>query len=171
MAIPKTKLNLTALAAAPSQTEQENAARTHRIIREHLESVPSLQQYRIDTFLQGSYKNSTNVRQDSDVDIGSLTSEVYIGNTERLNEYQQRQYEAVTSPGSFTFWQYRADVLQALVDRFQFAVHDGNKAIQIDGNTSRLSADVVPCLEYRFYTGIQRPTTQAGSRSTPRPAN
>ncbi len=85
MANAKTKLNLTALAAAPSQTEQDNAARTHRIIREYLESVPSLARYRIDTFLQGSYKNSTNVRQDSDVDIGSRTSEVYIDNTERLD--------------------------------------------------------------------------------------
>ena len=147
----KTKLNLTALAAAPSPTEQDNAARTHRMIREYLESVPSLERYRIDTFLQGSYKNSTNVRKDSDVDIGSRTSQVYFDNIERLQGEQKRQYQAVTSPGSFTFAEYRADVLNALRAKYQNAVHDGNKAIQIDGNTSRLSADVVPCLEYRYY--------------------
>lgn len=151
MAHPTTKLNLTALAAAPSQTEQDNAARTHRIIREYLESVPSLERYRIDTYLQGSYKNSTNVRGDSDVDIGCRTSQVYVDNVERLQSEQKRQYQAVTSPGSFTYAQYRADVLKALQDKFQFAVHDGNKAIKIDGNTSRLPADVLPCLEYRLY--------------------
>ena len=151
MAHPTTKLDLTALAAAPSQTEQDNAARTHRMIREYLESVHSLQRYRIDTFLQGSYKNSTNVRGDSDVDIGSLTSEIYIGDVDRLNENQRRQYQANTSKGGFSYFEYRADVLKALQDKFQFDVHDGNKAIKIDGNSSRLPADVLPCVEHRLY--------------------
>ena len=118
MAHPTTTLDLAALAAAPSQTEQDNAARTHRIIREYLESAPSLQRYRIDTFLQGSYKNSTNVRGDSDVDIGSRTSEIYIGNVDKLTEHQERQYQDNTSPGDFSYFEYRADVLKALQDKF-----------------------------------------------------
>jgi hypothetical protein len=89
------------LAVAPSKTESDNAARTHTTIREYLESVPSLAHYRIDTYLQGSYKNSTNVRQGSDVDVGSRTAEVYVGETKHLPETQRSLYASHTSPGGF----------------------------------------------------------------------
>lgn len=138
------------LAVAPSKTESDNAARTHTTIREYLESVQSLAHYRIDTYLQGSYKNSTNVRQGSDVDVGSRTAEVYIGETKHLPETQRSLYASHTSPGDFGYAQYRADILAALRAKYG-TVHDGNKALNIPGNSSRLDADVLPCLEYRHY--------------------
>ena len=74
------KINLDLYAAAPTKSEQEKAAHTHQTIRSFLESEPSLSRYEIDTFLQGSYKNSTNVRKDSDVDRGALTTKVFFQN-------------------------------------------------------------------------------------------
>jgi len=143
-------VDLEKLSAAPSKTETENAARTHKTIREYLESVQNLNRYHVDTYLQGSYKNSTNVRQDSEVDINSRTAEVYIGETEKLSQTQRSLYESKTSVGGFTFQQYRSDVLAALRAKYQ-TVYDGNKAITIPGNSSRLNADVLPCVEYRYY--------------------
>jgi hypothetical protein len=162
----KATRDLEGLAAAPSQSEREKAARTHTMIREYLETAPALKKYRIDTFLQGSYKNSTNVRGDSDVDLGSETHEVFYYDTEWLPSTAQDQYgrpkislkESVDKSlsnlgkGDFTFVDYRADVLASLASEYgAHAVIDGNKAITVRGNTNRLDADVLPCISFRQY--------------------
>jgi hypothetical protein len=164
-----TQRDLAKLALAPSATEREKAARTHTAIRQHLESDPLLRNYKIDTFLQGSYKNSTNVRGDSDVDMGSLTNEVFHHDTSGLPTESQYQYghqikslkESVDESlsqlgaGNFNFWEYRADVLASLQRKYGVSVVDGNKAIKIAGNTYRLDADVLPCMAFRqYYKGL-----------------
>lgn len=162
----KVKRDLVQLSIAPSQTEREKAARTHVAIREHLEADPALKKYKIDTFLQGSYKNSTNVRGDSDVDMGSETDEVFYYDTDWLPSEPQYEYGVSMSSlkesveqslnqlgkGAFTFWEYRADVLASLQREYGGqAVIDGNKAITVKGNTYRLDADVLPCTSFRQY--------------------
>jgi hypothetical protein len=154
------------LAAAPSATEQQKVAHTHNTIREHLESDESLKKYYVNTYLQGSYHNSTNVRGDSDVDMGCRTDNVFYHSTEFLPTEKRQQYgyimESVKEAtdreianygsGSFTFWDYRQDVLASLQKKYGWDnVIDGNKAIGINGNTSRLEADVLPCTQFRQY--------------------
>jgi len=160
-----TQRDLAALALAPSKTERDKAARTHTAIREYLESDPPLAKYKIDTYLQGSYHNSTNVRGDSDVDMGSLTNKVFYYDTSWLPttpRYQSGRMVASLKEsmdeslnqlgsGSFTFWDYRADVLASLQRKYGSDVVDGNKAINIRGNTYRMDADVLPCLAFRQY--------------------
>lgn len=162
----KAKRDLVQLAIAPSQTEREKAARTHTAIREHLETDPALKKYTIDTFLQGSYKNSTNVRGDSDVDMGSETDEVFYYDTDWLPTEPRYEHGVPTTSlkesveqslnqlgkGGFTFWEYRADVLASLHREYGVqGVVDGNKAIMVKGNTYRLDADVLPCTSFRQY--------------------
>jgi len=157
--------DLVTLALAPSQSEREKAARTHTAIREHLETDPSLSKYKVDTFLQGSYKNSTNVRGDSDVDMGSLTNEVFYYETGWLPTEPRHEYGYPTAslkesveqslkslgPGGFSYMEYRADVLTSLQRKYGESVVDGNRAIKILGNTYRLDADVLPCMSFRQY--------------------
>lgn len=162
----KLKRDLVQLSSAPSETERDKAARTHNAIREHLESDPDLQKYKVDTFLQGSYKNSTNVRGDSDVDMGCVTNEVFYYDTGWLPTEARYEYGLPTASlkesveqslnklgkGAFTFWDYRDDVFRSLQRKYGVAaVVDGNKAITITGNTSRLDADVLPCTLFRQY--------------------
>ena len=153
------KRDLVALSVAPSQTERDKAARTHQSIRSHLESDPSLKKYDIDTFLQGSYKNSTTVRGDSDVDMGSCTSRIFFYDVDDLPDTPQQygygrslrsQITESILPGSFTYWDYRHDVFASLKQKYG-TVEDGNKAIKIAGNTYRLDADVLPCIAFRQY--------------------
>jgi len=159
-----TQRDFVALALAPSQTEQEKAARTHNMIRGHLESDPWLKKYAIHTYLQGSYANSTNVRGDSDVDMGSRTTQVFYHETrwlpsgpryrnglivESLKDSVDHQLNAL-GRGGFTYREYRADVLASLQRQYD-NVTEGNKAITVAGNTSRLDADVLPCIEFRLY--------------------
>ena len=101
-------------------------------------------------YLQGSYANSTNIRGDSDVDIVVETQNVFYHNVP-LHLLQQYGIE----PGAYRWPQFRAEVLQALREYYGTdSVTDGNKAIRVLGNDSRLNADVVPCAEYRHYHGI-----------------
>ena len=166
MAVTVKRGDLSKLSEAPSQTEQAKSAHTHRMIREHLESDPSLTKYSPDTYLQGSYKNSTNVRGDSDVDMGSLTTQIFSYDVNWLPNETQFNYgyphpslrESIQKkltgmgPASFSYSSYRADVLASLKLKYgNSSVSDGNKAIKILGNTNRLDADVLPCLQFRQY--------------------
>lgn len=160
-----TQRDLVKLALAPSKTERDKAARTHTAIREHLESDPALKKYAVDTYLQGSYHNSTNVRGDSDVDMGSVTDKIFYYDTSFLPDEARYEYgvpiaslrESVTNsikeggPATFDYWQYRADVLTSLQRKYGSDVIDGNKAITVRGNTSRLDADVLACTAFRQY--------------------
>jgi len=141
------KRDLVKLSVAPSETESAKAARTHTAIREHLESDEALKKYSIETYLQGSYKNSTNVRGDSDVDMGSLTENIYYYDVSDLpqdttqfgTKSLQESVKASIEPASFTFDDYRRDVLASLQRKYGYGdVLDGNKAITIKGNTYRL---------------------------------
>jgi hypothetical protein len=155
------KRDLNVLSLAPSETETQKAIRTHKMIRDHLESDPNLKKYNVTTYLQGSYKNSTNVRGDSDVDMGCLSNEIlfvdlkdlpdtptptYGGIVRSLREQVERSY----NDSSYSYWDYRQDVYKSL--KLEYGdVEDGNKAIRVDGNTYRLDADVLPCIGFRMY--------------------
>lgn len=160
--------DLVRLALAPSATEREKAERTHNMIRDRLESDPILAKYSVDTYLQGSYKNSTNVRGDSDVDMGCRTGDIflyelsdlpdtpiptYYGPTKSLKQ----QVQESISPAPYSFQDYRHDVYKSLMLQYDNVV-DGNKAITVPGNTYRLDADVLPCVAFRWYYGTYQNT-------------
>ncbi|MDX1963905.1 MAG: nucleotidyltransferase [Pirellulales bacterium] len=157
----KAKRDFVTLSLAPSETETQKAVRTHNMIREHLEGDPALGKYNIRTYLQGSYKNSTNVRGDSDVDMGSQSQESFFYDLDDLPDDSIPSYSNMAKSlrkkvqesivdSRFTYWDYRRDVYASLKLEYG-VVEDGNKAIRIDGNTYRLDADVLPCLGFRMY--------------------
>lgn len=107
-----------------------------------------------EVYLQGSYRNSTNIRGDSDVDIVAQLNSVYIADTSALNEAEKRRYEAARIPASYSFQEYRSDALDGLRDYYGYwAVNPKKKCIEIerDQSKNRLGADVVPCFQYRRY--------------------
>lgn len=158
MAVSTTR-DLAELSLAPSETERGKAARTQNMIRSHLEEDRSLRKYSVSTYLQGSYKNSTNVRGDSDVDMGCATETSFFYDLTDLPDKKEYQWQASSlleevqasiTPATYTYWDYRRDVYASLKTEYG-AVEDGNKAITIAGNTYRLDADVLPCLVHRQY--------------------
>ena len=159
-------VDLFKLAVAPTPAEQEKAKRTHEQIRAHLESDPNLTKYFVNTKLQGSYRHSTNVREDSDVDMNCRTASIYQSELNWLKKTpvnagqpsEVQRYEANRTPASFTFLDYRADVLASLIRKYGSSVVNGNKAIKVNGNTYRMDADVLPCIEHRRYRYFNSPT-------------
>ena len=100
-------------------------------------------------FVQGSYRNRVNVRQDSDVDIGVL----YTGGT-FFTSYPDGKSDTdfgnVTA--TYTYTQFKDEIGKALTSYFGAAnVTRGDKAFDIHENTYRVDADVVPLFIHRRY--------------------
>lgn len=104
------------------------------------------------TYLQGSYKNNTNIRGDSDVDVVAQLNSTFYSN---LSEEQQRQLGL--SPAAYGWSEFRADVIKALKNYYgQSLITEGNKSIKVAANSGRLPADVVICTQYRKYKSLNK---------------
>lgn len=137
-------------AQAPSETETEKADRVLSVVRKAVESYDQLKLYAPSVFLQGSYRARTNVRQDSDVDVCVRCAEAFFA---RYPD-DKTNVDFGNSSSSIDFSDYKDCVHRALEDRFGVSsVVRGNKAFDVHANTYRLDADIVPTLEYRYYTG------------------
>jgi hypothetical protein len=147
MAIPESQLETWSHQGATT-----TAKATHDSIRNALTAANSPVRQLIasgsaEIYLQGSYKNDTNIRGDSDVDIVAELDAIFYSN---LTE-QEKQYLRL-GPAVHTLSQFRADVLQALQNYFGAAsVVNGNKAVTIRSGSGRLEADVLPCAQYKTY--------------------
>lgn len=134
--------------AAPSEAEQAKCENAERAIRNAVTADPVLSQRDIQVFTQGSYRNRTNVRQDSDVDICIRCRDTFF-------------YEPPNAPqlaplgitqATYGYPQFKNEVERALRNHFgRNAVVRGNKAFEIHENSYPIAADAVPCFEYRWY--------------------
>ncbi len=104
-----------------------------------------------DSFLQGSYGNSTNIYADSDVDIVMMLSSGYYSDLSRLNEAEKKHYDAKRIAGTYSFNKFKTDVLSWLRKHFGQGVRVEKKAIFIPGNGNRRDADVLVCVQHRKY--------------------
>ena len=127
----------------------DSAQRTYVSVKQALAEIMSRRN--VEVFLQGSYANSTNIRADSDVDIVVMTRRTFQGSVERLGPSSRRAFEAMPA-ASFTADDLRSEVFQALVSYYGLQrVHQKNKCIRVDKQSGYVDADVVPCLQYRWY--------------------
>jgi len=127
---------------------QVTAKQTHESVRNAIDSFKFPEGIFYDKYLQGSYKNDTNIYGDMDVDlVVSLTSTFY----NNLTPDQKKQLGLTTA--SYQFSDFKKDILSALFDYYDDRkVKEKSKAIQVVKPTSTLNCDVVVCAEYRFYT-------------------
>jgi len=103
-----------------------------------------------EVYLQGSYKNSTNIRGDSDVDVVAQLNSTFYSN---LSEEQKRILGL--TPASYSWSNFKEDVLRAVRQYYGTPnISEGNKSIKIKANTGRLPADVVVCCQYRRYKTV-----------------
>jgi len=118
------------------------AKETHESVRNALKAYdwPSDVQYEV--YLQGSYKNDTNIRGNSDVDIV-----VQLNSISRSNLLEDRE---INSKLIIVSDAWREVVLKVLRNRYGYSkVSEGKKALKV--KTPYLPADVVVCLQYRKY--------------------
>lgn len=134
------------------QGSKAQSASTYQIIKTALEDSSAPFAGRdFEIFLQGSYGNDTNIYADSDVDIVIRLTSVYYSDTSALDAYDKAAYDRDFSASTYSWRQFRNEVLSWLRGRFGSDVRDGDKAIYICGNSGRRDADVLVCAEYRRY--------------------
>lgn len=132
----------------PGTAEEDRIENAVTAIRKAMEADDNLASI-TKVYVQGSYRNRVNVRQESDVDIAVLyTGGGFYG--EYPDGYAAKSFGLTDHP--YTYSQFKNDVEKALVNKFgEDGVHRGNKAFDIHPNSYRVDADVVPVFEHRRY--------------------
>src|SRR5580692_779434 len=67
-----------------------------------------------DVFLQGSYGNDTNIYAESDVDVVIRTDSIYYYDTSTLNAHELQTFHASFIAASYTYGDYKSQVVQTL---------------------------------------------------------
>jgi predicted nucleotidyltransferase len=152
MGIPESQLETWAHQGAVT-----TAKATHESIRNALTANNSpLRDKDFEVYLQGSYKNDTNIRGDSDVDIIVQLNSTFRRDLTALSNYEKTLYEQAHSDATYLWENFRADVLQVLRSYYgASSISEGNKSLKVTGGSGRLPADVVVCLQYRKYVQFQ----------------
>lgn len=106
----------------------------------------------VDVYLQGSYRNSTNIRGDSDIDLVVQLNATWSRDLSGLSGYEAELYRGAYPSATYLWHHFRADVLAALRGYYgRDAVSEGSKCLKIAAGPGRLPADVVVCQTYRKY--------------------
>ena len=119
------------------------SASTYASVRRALDaaSAPYLNR-NFEVFLQGSYGNDTNIYAESDVDVVIRYDGAFYHNSKELPLDQQNAFEAHFSNGTHPYDTFRDHANSALERAFGQSVKPGTKAIKIDADGTRRSADV-----------------------------
>lgn len=111
---------------------------------------------KIKLFVQGSYANNTNVRQESDVDIAVVEEDTF-RTKYRSSEQSDSDYGFITVPPPKK--KFKDEVQETLIAKLGNDVERSNKSIKVHGNTYRKDADTVPCRRHRDYRNDYRKDT------------
>jgi hypothetical protein len=104
-----------------------------------------------EVFLQGSYGNDTNIYSESDVDVVIRCDATFYHDLDELTEQERQAFHSAFGSGSYSYSDYKADVVGALTSAFGNSVKPDKKAIKITANGARRSADVIPAMQFRRY--------------------
>ena len=136
-------------AKPPGKTEQDRCDNACSAIRNAINASGKLSTRNIIVFNHGSYRNNTNVRKDSDVDIGILCTDTFFydslpeGLTQEMLGFSDATYQ---------YDRYKNEVEEVLVDYFgRSAVKRGNKAFDVHETSYHVEADVAFFFEHRRY--------------------
>ncbi len=136
-------------AAPPGKTEEERCANAEKAIKNAIKASDKLNHRNIRVFTQGSYRNNTNVRADSDVDVGILCFDTFFHD---FPEGYNRENFGI-NPATYHYEQFKNEVGEALTSYFgPGAVSRGNKAFDVHETSYHVEADVVPFFEHRRYS-------------------
>ena len=132
---------------------QATSKDTYSIIRTVLEDEEA--KYPIKNtkiFLQGSYANDTNIIGDSDVDIIIQLDSVFSYDLSLISDIEKNKFRA-TYPNNaqYGYANFKTDVVDLLVKRFDTDLSIGSKAIQIKSSGNRRKADILIAIKHRKY--------------------
>lgn len=147
MAIPESQLET--WSHQGSITQSSNTYNSIKNVLEASSTAYAGKDFKV--FLQGSYGNDTNIYSESDVDIVVRLDDVFQSDLTQLNEDEKAAYQSAFNDATYTYADFKRDVLSVLTSQYGTAVKAGDKAIAIDANGSRRKADVIVAIQFRRY--------------------
>lgn len=131
----------------------------HVPIRQALAAHKGLEQFRYEVFLQGSYKNDTNLGGDSDVDVVIRLAHKVNADVVALRGTELQRDDS--HKAAHKQWQlFRRHALRAVRARFGDDASSGRKTLKIKKGRLPADADLVVTLRYRggiaFYLSDER---------------
>lgn len=126
---------------------------TYRAIKGALEAANAgYAGKQFEVFLQGSYANATNIFVESDVDVVIRLDSTFSYSLDDLSSVEQNAFQSsYTGSASYTYDNFKSDVLHTLQNSFGSDVEVGTKAIKVKARGSRRSTDIIAALEFRRY--------------------
>ncbi len=138
-----------------NQGATAQSAETYRRVQSAINAHAFPGGYSYKLHLQGSYKNSTNIRGDSDVDIVAVLTGSFGHGTEGLPELEKAAFQRDFSNSDHTLTTFKTNVIHALRAAFENRVTVAKKCINVGGDGERLNADVLACQSYRKYNSYR----------------
>jgi hypothetical protein len=132
-----------------SDSEKDKQDRTIRMVREAIDAHPAFAGCDLLVYSKGSYPNNTNVKSDSDVDVGVQCREATYWEEAKPGVHPEpsSSYTGIWTPSKL-----RSELEAALKEKFGDQVDmSGSTAIRVNSSSARVDADVVPCFSYRYY--------------------
>ncbi|MEU3240616.1 hypothetical protein ACIPJG_15140 [Streptomyces halstedii] len=137
--------------ARSSDTEKEKQERAERMVRTAVGAWTGFDGVSLSFLPKGSYKNNTNVRADSDVDIAVVHGGFHYFNDSTLGEGDKIIRRPITCK-RYDGVEFRAELEKAMRSAYGTDCDtSGSTAIEIAENGGRVKADVVPSFQHRKY--------------------
>ncbi len=140
-----------------NQGATTSSATTYNSVKTCIEQINWKADVEFEIYLQGSYKNTTNIYGNSDVDVVIEFKSVFYSNKESFSAEERKAFDEVFSPGKYELAEFKEAILSGLSTYYGHEnVREGNKAIRIKGTNGRLDADVVCCATFRKYNTFSK---------------
>ena len=153
MAIPENQLKIW---AQPGTVR--GAKNTHAAIRNALARHEWPEDVRYTTYMQGSYRNSTHVRRQSDVDVVVQLTSLPVRDGSLLPDSQKRLLEERFPEPEYGWRPFRSDVLKAITKAFgESRVREGKKTLKLVMESPDIPVDVVVAVRHLKYTEYSGP--------------
>ena len=128
----------------------------HVSIRDALAADDRLAKFKHEVLLQGSYKNNTNLRRDSDVDLVVRLAHKLSPGVAALSGKQLK--ENVSHQAAHRHWQsFRRRALRVMRNRYGDAVTSGRKTLKLAKGELHADADLVVTLSYKAGIALYLP--------------
>ncbi|WP_327334501.1 nucleotidyltransferase [Streptomyces anulatus] len=143
--------------ARSSDTEKAKQERAEGMVRTAVGAWTGFDGISLSFLPKGSYKNNTNVRADSDVDIAVIHKGFYYYDDSAIRQGDKVTHSPVTCK-RYDGAEFRAELEKAMRSAYGTDCDtSGSTAIEIAENSGRVKADVVPSFQHRkYYYDTQR---------------
>ena len=152
MSIPENQLSVWS-----NQGATKTSQLTYKSIKTCIDNINWNEDINYKIYLQGSYKNYTNIRANSDIDVVIEFRSIFNSNFNDLDDSEIDDFNSCYEAGKYSLADFKEEIIKELIEYYgKKNIKIDDKAIKIKGFNGRLDADVVVCNLYRKYNSFSK---------------